>query len=122
MQKKILFCSGDFSYGLSLLMFFSEKYFVTSTTDMESIPKLLDQNKFDLIIIDNEPDMKVLELCKNLKVKNPNLIIILTYAFKLKDNKKSEELIKKYVDFIFYKPIDIVEVAKALHMSRVVLN
>jgi DNA-binding response OmpR family regulator len=122
MQKKILFCSDDFSYGLSLLMFFSEKYFVTSTTDMESIPKLFEQNKFDLIIIDKEPETSVLNLCKNLKSKAPSPIIILTYAYNLKEGHKNEDLIKRYIDFIFYKPIDLVEVTRALHMSKLVLN
>jgi len=122
MQKRILFYSYDFSYGLSLLMFFSDNYYVTSTTDLDSIPKMFSKNKYDLILIDEEPTDKVLSLCKYLKEKNPNLIIILTCAYKLKDNHKNNKLINKSIDFIFYKPVDLLEISKALHLSSVVYN
>lgn len=112
-MQNILFFSPDLNLCTSLLMFFNDKYAVTTTTDFTSLNSIVKSTSFDLIIIDSEPDIKIENLCKQIS-DSPNPVpIILTYVYTSK-LKQIEEKIKKYVTAIFYKPFDIFEVSKKI--------
>lgn len=94
-------------------MFFGDKYSVTTTTNLDSIGPILGSMTFDLLVIDGEPDRNVEELCKVLNTKQPELPIILTYVYTIK-YKEREASLKNYIEAIFYKPIDLFEVAQKI--------
>lgn len=90
-------------------MYLQESYSVTATTNLDAIGPFAESSNFDLIILDDSPNFKIIELCKELKEKNPSVPVILTYVFdkKIKDFESS---LRKYVTSIFYKPYDLNEV------------
>lgn len=90
-------------------MYLQESYSVTATTNLDAISRFADSSNFNLIILDDSPNSKIVELCKELNEKNPSVPLILTYVFdkKIKDIEPS---LRKYVTSIFYKPYDLNEV------------
>jgi DNA-binding response OmpR family regulator len=94
-------------------MFFGDKYSVTTTTNLNSIEPILGSMNFDLLVIDDEPDKNVEELCRRLNEKQPCLPIILTYVYTIK-YRENEVSLKNFIEAIFYKPIDLFEVAQKI--------
>lgn len=90
-------------------MYLQESYSVTATTNLDAIGKFAASSNFDLIILDDSPNDKIVDLCKELKEDSPDVPIILTYVFD-KKIKDFESLLRKYVTSIFYKPYDLNEV------------
>jgi DNA-binding response OmpR family regulator len=89
-------------------MYLQESYSVTATTNLDAISSFA-VSGFDLIIIDDSPNKKIIELCKKLKEIKPSVPVILTYVFD-KRIKEFEPSLRKYVTSIFYKPYDLNEV------------
>lgn len=112
-MKSILFYSPDLNLCASLLMFFNEKYLVTTTTDFTTFEGILASTSFDLLVIDSEPTDSLVELCNKLQQSNLHAPIILTYVFTIKFSDK-EALLKNTTDAIFYKPIDLFEVSQKI--------
>ena len=108
-MKNVLFYSRDFNLCYSLLMYLQESYSVTATTNLDAICAFTASSGFDLIIIDDSPNKKILELCQKLKEVKPNIPVILTYVFD-KKIKEFEPSLRKCVTSIFYKPYDLNEV------------
>ncbi len=90
-------------------MYLQESYSVTATTNIKAISAFAESSRFDVIVLDDSPNDRIVELCKDLKEKNPDTPVILTYVF---DNKikELEQSLRKYVSTIFYKPYDLNEV------------
>lgn len=111
-MKSILFYSPDLNLCASLLMFFNDKYTVTTTTDLSTLESILKTQCFDLLIIDAEPSEQVDALCRKIHEDDfRHLPIILTYVYTIK-YKDREAALRQYIEAIFYKPIDLFEVAQ----------
>jgi hypothetical protein len=113
-MKNAIFYSPDLNLCVSLLLYFQDKYRVTTTTDIEVLKIIATRPSCNLIIIDAEPDRHIENLCRLIKTENVNSSLILTYVFKtqIKDFEKNLRL---YTDAVFYKPVDLVEVTKTLN-------
>ena len=112
-MKNILFYSPDLNLCASLLMYFGDKYSVTTTTNLDSIEPISETLALDLLVLDGEPDDRLLELCKKMQSKKPLFRIILTYVYTSKFKEREADL-KNYVEAVFYKPIDLYEVARKI--------
>jgi DNA-binding response OmpR family regulator len=112
-MKSILFYSPDLNLCASLLMFFNEKYAVTTTTDLSVLENIFNSTHFDLLVIDSEPTDAIIDLCKTVQEKHPNTSVISTYVYTNKFCDK-ESVLKNFVDIIFYKPIDLFEVSQKI--------
>ena len=90
-------------------MYLQESYSVTATTNLKSVGCFAVVSDFNLIVIDENPNNEILDLCRDLKEQKPGVPVILTYVFdkKIKDIEPS---LRKYVTSIFYKPYDLNEV------------
>ena len=91
-------------------MFLQDKYNITTTTDLEVVKCISKNSDVDLVLMDTEPSPLTEGLCKNIKNKNSNLPIILTYVYK-KQFAESDKKIRKMVNSVFYKPYDLNEIA-----------
>lgn len=112
-MRNILFYSPDLNFCASMLMFFNDKYSVTTTTSLETFESILNSSSFDLLVLDSEPTPKINELCKKISSEEKHSPIILTYVYTIK-YKQIEQELKQIVDAIFYKPIDMVEVSQKI--------
>jgi len=116
--KKILFYSPDFNLCLSLLVYLQDKYNITTTTDLSIVSSVSESSDFNLILMDTEPSSTIERLCENIKTKNNDLPIILTYVYKDQFNE-IEKKIKKLVNSIFYKPYDLNEISSKMNALMV---
>ena len=112
-MKNAIFYSPDLNLCVSLLLYFQDKYRVTTTTDMEVLKIISTRPTCDLIIIDAEPNKQIEILCHLIKQENKNSALILTYVYKT-NLQEVEKNLRNYADAIFYKPVDLVEVTKTL--------
>jgi len=113
-MKNAIFYSPDLNLCVSLLLYFQDKYRVTTTTDIEALKLIAARPACDLIIIDSEPTRPIDQLCRLIKQENPESALILTYVYKT-SLQETERNLKNYVDAFFYKPVDLVEVTKTLN-------
>jgi DNA-binding response OmpR family regulator len=112
-MRSIIFYSPDLTLCASLLMFFNERYTVTTTTDLHTLEEILHTLSFDLLVIDAEPGDQVEALCKRMHENGRHVPIILTYVYTIKYRDKESEL-RNYIEAIFYKPIDLFEVTQKI--------
>lgn len=112
-MKNILFYSPDFNMCISLLIYLEYGYKVTTTTDLEVLDSLVNNSKFDLIILDVEPLPEVEEIVLNIKNKVPLTPVVLTYVYK-NQLKEYDRSIRKYVSSVFYKPVDLHEISSKI--------
>ncbi len=112
-MKKIILYSSDFTMSFSLLMYLKDRYNITVSTDNDDLIKIVKCTKFDLVLLDMEPSDRTEKLCGDIKALDPGVPIVLIYVFKNQD-KEFDIKIRKFADFIFYKPFDLNEVTKEL--------
>lgn len=112
-MKKVLFYSPDFSLCYSLLIYLQDKFNVTSSTDFAVLKSLTENSKFDLLIIDSEPNDSIEKLCSEIKISSPNLKIVLTYVYE-KKMSEIEKRMKDCITAVFYKPFDLTDITKSL--------
>ena len=112
--KTIVIFSHNLDFSYSLFMFFQDKYEVTLTTNKELLIDLVRSSEIDLLIADTSPSEKVEELFRSIKQYSSNLPIILLYVYRI-ESQRLEKNIKKYVDAVFYKPIDLEEVTRRIN-------
>lgn len=112
-MKKIILYSTDPAINLSLILYLKDKYFVTTTTDKNDLEKIINSSNYDAVLLDIEPSEQAERLCKNLKLFNRNVPIILIYVYREK-KKEFDMSIRKYIDFVFYKPFDIKDMSSEL--------
>lgn len=112
-MKKIILYSTDPAINLSLILYLKDKYFVTTTTDKNDLEKIINSSDYDAVLLDIEPSEQAERLCKNLKLFNRNVPIILIYVYREK-KKEFDMSIRKYIDFVFYKPFDIKDMSREL--------
>ncbi|MBK7632793.1 MAG: hypothetical protein IPJ23_19365 [Ignavibacteriales bacterium] len=94
-------------------MYLQTQYKVVATTDMEVVSSLVCNGSADLVIMDTEPDSKVILKCEEFKKCKADVPLILTYVFNNRV-KEPEGMIKKFVNEIFYKPFDLNEIASKI--------
>lgn len=99
--------------SFSLLMYLKDRYNITVSMDHNDLLKIVKCTKFDLILLDMEPSDRVEKLCEEIKSVSPAIPIVLIYVYK-NQNKEFDIKIRKFADFIFYKPFDLNEVTKEL--------
>lgn len=116
--KKILFYSPDFNLCLSLLVYLQDKYNITTTTDLSILEAVSENSTVDLVLMDTEPSGVIEKLCENIRVKNSEVPIILTYVYKNQFNE-FEKKMKTLVNSIFYKPYDLNEIALKMNSLMV---
>jgi DNA-binding response OmpR family regulator len=112
-MKNVIIYSPDFSLCYSLLMYLQTQYKVVATTDLEIVSSIVCGGSADLVILDTEPDSALLSKCETFKKCKKDLPLILTYVFNERV-KESENLIKKFVNDIFYKPFDLNEISSRI--------
>lgn len=113
MMGNILFVSPDLNLCASLLMYFYDKYSVTTTTDAGNVEKILGTGSYDLLVMDAEPDERINKLLADIRKTEGHPIAILTYVYQKKYGE-AEESAKSNVDAVFYKPYDLEEVSKKI--------
>ena len=118
-KKNILFVSPDLSLCASLLMYFYDKYSVTTTTDFNRLEKLLHSDDYDLLVLDSEPTDKIKNICSGLCNSGHCIPTILTYVYQDR-YEEMENGIKKYVSAVFYKPFDLTEVSR--EVDKIILS
>lgn len=120
-MKKIILYSTDPAINLSLILYLKDKYFVTTTTDKNDLEKIINSSDYDAVLLDIEPSEQAERLCKNLKLFNRNVPIILIYVYREK-KKEFDMSIRKYIDFVFYKPFDIKDMSRELSYIMNIMN
>lgn len=103
---------------LSLLIYLQNNYKITTTTELDIVEELVKYHRFNLALIDAEPTKKIEEFCKNLRLINPNIPLVLTYVYRDK-SKEFDANIRKYAHTIFYKPFDLPEISKQLSLLTI---
>ena len=111
-MKNIVFYSTDFNMCVSLLMFLQNRYNITATTDINVLKNIIHSGKFDLVILDTDPSVKIEKICMEIK-SEINIPVILTHVYR-NQLKDLDFTIRKYVNSIFYKPFDLNEVSLKL--------
>jgi hypothetical protein len=94
-------------------MYLQDKFNVTSSTDFGVLKSLTENTKFDLLIIDSEPDDRLKKLCSEIKVSSPKLKIVLTYVYDKKCGEMEEHM-KECIAAVFYKPLDLTDIINTL--------
>mgnify|MGYP001248672471 FL=1 len=112
-MKNILFVSPDLSLCASLLMYFNEKYSVTTTTNFDNVSKILQTEKFDLVVLDADLTIATEKLLKEISALPVKVPVILTYVYTVK-HQGMESSIRPYVNEVFYKPFDLLEVSSKI--------
>lgn len=113
-MKNILFYSPDLNLLSNLQMYFNDRYSVTTTTNLSALSKFLSSKEFDLLILDAEPSEKVEKICQEIKSSDNSVPVILTYVF-TNQLKTMDQKIRRVIDAIFYKPIDLKEVTEKIN-------
>lgn len=109
LMKNILFYSPDLNLLSNLMMYFNDRYSVTTTTNLSTLSRIVSSKEFDLLILDAEPTEKVERICEEIKTSENPVPVILTYVF-TSQLKNMDHRIRRVIDAIFYKPIDLKEV------------
>ncbi len=117
-MKNILVYSSDSNICLSLLMYWQNDYNVTTTTSLEVLRKVAFELEFDMIIMDADPSIEVENFCRDLREKNPDIPLVLTYVYR-QNAKDFDDKMRKYTNTIFYKPFDLTEVTE--HLSALIV-
>lgn len=112
-KKQIIFYSHDFNIGYSFLMYLQNVYQVTITTDINVLKNIIYTVDVDLLIFDAEPTEKMELFFEELKLKKPEIPVILTYVYKAQI-KELDSRLRKSVNSVFYKPYDLNEVTRKL--------
>ncbi|NUN10563.1 MAG: hypothetical protein HUU54_15415 [Ignavibacteriaceae bacterium] len=112
-MKNILFYSPDLNLLSNLMMYFNDRYSVTTTTNLSTLSRIVSSKEFDLLILDAEPTEKVEKICEEIKTSENPVPVILTYVF-TSQLKNMDHRIRRVIDAIFYKPIDLKEVTEKI--------
>lgn len=113
LMKNILFYSPDLNLLSNLMMYFNDRYSVTTTTNLSTLSRIVSSKEFDLLILDAEPTEKVEKICEEIKTSENPVPVILTYVF-TSQLKNMDHRIRRVIDAIFYKPIDLKEVTEKI--------
>lgn len=109
-NHKILIYSADVDLCKSISLLLQTEYEIKYVTASLSN---IDMN-IDLLIVDVPiSDGDLINTLKLIKSKQPNIKILLLYAYKIY-NKEIENSYRTYSDFLLYKPIDIYQLINAV--------
>jgi hypothetical protein len=109
-MKRVIIYSPDFSLCYSLLVYLQSRYKLVVTTDFEMLNSFSFDSKNDVLFLDHDLDSQLIKTCANLKNRYTEIPIFLTYVY-TKKASHSENMIKSFVNEIFYKPFDLNEIS-----------
>jgi len=109
-MKRVIIYSPDFSLCYSLLVYLQSRYKLVVTTDFEMLNSFSFDSKNDVLFLDHDLDSQLIKTCENLKNRYTEIPIFLTYVY-TKKASHSENMIKSFVNEIFYKPFDLNEIS-----------
>jgi len=96
-----------------MLMLFNNRYNVTTTTNFAQAKSILRSGRFDLVVLDSEPNDLIEGICQEIGEQPHFVPTILTYVYTSK-YKEREQKIRNLVNAIFYKPFELSEVTDSI--------
>lgn len=114
-KKRILIYSKDPDFCISLTLLFQEEYDVSSTTLLSEARDKIDSRQADLLVADSSNSLQdIYRHLEDIKRHEPSFPVVLLYVYRF-ENKDLEENLRRYVNALFYKPIDIAQLSKSVH-------
>ena len=114
-KKRILIYSKDPDFCISLALLFQEEYDVSSTTLLSEARDKIDSRQADLLVADSSNSLQdIYKHLEDIKRHEPSFPVVLLYVYRF-ENKDLEENLRRYVNALFYKPIDIAQLSKSVH-------
>jgi|WetSurMetagenome_2_1015567.scaffolds.fasta_scaffold130295_2 response regulator RpfG family c-di-GMP phosphodiesterase len=112
-RKTLLMFSPDTNLCMSFAMLYQDTYSVVTTTDIGALESLACQNAADVLVVDGEPSPELLAALEHMKRARKDLPIILLYVFDPRSGAM-DQLLRSYVDTVFYKPFEIQSVSRRI--------
>jgi response regulator RpfG family c-di-GMP phosphodiesterase len=112
-RKTLLMFSPDPNLCMSFSMLYQDSYRVVTTTEIGSLESLSGQHSADILVVDGEPSPELLLALEQMKHVCPDLPIILLYVFDPRSGAM-DQLLRSYVDTVFYKPFEIQSVSRRI--------
>jgi DNA-binding response OmpR family regulator len=112
-RKTLLMYSPDSNLCMSFAMLYQESYRVVTTTDIGKLASLSCKHAADILVVDGEPSPELLKALEGMKRVRHDLPIILLYVFDPRSGAM-DQLLRSYVDTIFYKPFEIQSVSRRI--------
>jgi len=112
-RKTLLMFSPDANLCMSFSMLYTDTYRVVTTTDIGALESLACRNAADVLVVDGEPSPELLTALEHMKKARKDLPIILLYVFDPRSSAM-DQLLRSYVDTVFYKPFEIQSVSRRI--------
>lgn len=112
--KLIVLYSSDPDFCLSFTMLFQDRYRIVTVSNLDMLNLVVEERSPDLVIADAVPNERVGSRFDAIKRLHPSLPIILFYVSRL-ENAALKEGFVNYVDAMFSKPIDLLQVTRRIN-------
>jgi response regulator RpfG family c-di-GMP phosphodiesterase len=112
-RKTLLMFSPDPNLCMSFGMLYQDSYRVVTTTEIGKLESLSCKHSADILVVDGEPSPELLTTLEHMKHVRPDLPIILLYVFDPRSGA-IDQLLRSYVDTVFYKPFEIQSVSRRI--------
>jgi DNA-binding response OmpR family regulator len=109
----LLMFSPDPNLCMSFAMLYQDCYRVVTTTEIGKLESLSCKHSADILVVDGEPSPELLTTLERMKHVRPDLPIILLYVFDPRSGAM-DQLLRSYVDTVFYKPFEIQSVSRRI--------
>lgn len=114
-KKGILIYSQDPDFCISLTLLFQEEYEVSSTTLLSEVAKKIGSRQVDLLVADSSSSLReIYREIEEIKKREPSFPVVLLYVYRF-ENKDLESNLRRFVNALFYKPIDITQLTDTVH-------
>lgn len=114
--KSIVLYGSDKDLCSSLQLLFQNEYRIITADDFNAVAPVVDDISPALLIADVLPTERIGALFGQLKQRHPEMNIVLFFAPRYHD-KPLPESIRKNVDSILYKPVDLETVTTRVRES-----
>ncbi len=112
---RLLLYSEDFDFAQSFSLYFRKDYHkIITVNDRETLLQIISILKPEIIILDNLVNESLLTLAMNIKNDSPTTKIFI-FTSHLISQQEIVKKLSKYVDRIFYQPIDLSEFNQVLN-------
>lgn len=114
-KKRVLIYSQDPDFCISLTLLFQEEYDVASTTLLHEVAEKIGLHQSDLLVVDSSSSLRdIYRQIEDIKKREPSFPVVLLYVYRT-ENKDLESNLRRFVNALFYKPIDIVQLSDTVH-------
>ncbi|MFQ5798282.1 MAG: hypothetical protein ACE5H0_06260 [Bacteroidota bacterium] len=114
-KKRVLIYSQDPDFCISLTLLFQEEYDVTSTTLLSEVAEMIGSHGADLLVADSSSSLReISRQIEDIKKREPAFPVVLLYVYRF-ENRDLEFNLRRFVNALFYKPIDITHLSNAVH-------